>query len=113
MKEFMMIFRNSSLPSADMSPEQIQASIKQWRDWIAGIAAQGKFTASNQLGAEGRTLKPNAVITAGPYAEIKEMIGGYLIAKAASIEEALKLAEGCPILERGGHVEIRDIIKMN
>ena len=109
----MMIFRNDYNPSFKPSPEQMQASIKQWQDWIGGIAAQGKFISTNRLGFEGKTLKPNNVITDGPYAEVKEMVGGYIIVKANDIDEAIKLAEGCPILNINGHVEVRNILKIN
>jgi len=113
MKEFMMIFRHTPIADFQMSPEQLQASIKQWQDWIGGIAAQGKFIGTNQLGFEGKTLKPNNVITDGPYAEVKEIVGGYILVKANSIDEALTLAEGCPILLMGGHVEVRNIMQLN
>jgi hypothetical protein len=113
MTEFMMIFRNDYKPSFKPSPEQMQASIKQWQDWIGGIAAQGKFLSTNRLGFEGKTLKPNNVIVDGPYAEVKEIIGGYILVKAAHIDEAMKLAEGCPILAIGGHVEVRSVMPMN
>jgi len=113
MSEFMMIFRHIPNPDIERTPEQIQASIKQWQDWMGGIAAQGKFVSANQLGFEGKTLKPNKVVTDGPYAEIKEIIGGYLIVKANNLEEALGLAEGCPVLAFGGHVEVRDIMVLD
>lgn len=113
MTEFMMIFRNAYDPAFKPSPEQMQASIKQWQDWMGGIAAQGKFIATNRLGFSGKTLKPSNVISDGPYAEIKEIVGGYVLVKAENIDEAMKLAEGCPILAIGGHVEVRDVIPMN
>jgi hypothetical protein len=113
MTEFMMIFRNNYNPSFKPSPEQMQASIKQWQDWIGGIAAQGKFLSTNRLGFEGKTLKPNNVIADGPYAEVKEIVGGYILVKATNIDEAMKLAEGCPILNIGGHVEVRNVLKIN
>lgn len=109
----MMIFRNDYNPSFKPSPEQMQASIKQWQDWIGGIAAQGKFLSTNRLGFEGKTLKPNNVIVDGPYAEVKEIVGGYILVKATNIDEAMKLAEGCPILNIGGHVEVRNVMPMN
>ena len=109
----MMIFRNDYNPSFKPSPGQMQASIKQWQDWIGGIAAQGKFISTNRLGFEGKTLKPNNVIADGPYAEVKEIVGGYILVKANSIDEAMKLAEGCPILNIGGHVEVRNVLKIN
>jgi hypothetical protein len=113
MTEFMMIFRNDYNPDFKPTPEQMQASIKQWQDWIGGIAAQGKFSSTNRLGFEGKTLKPNSIVTDGPYAEVKEMIGGYLIVKAADLNEAMQLANGCPILDIGGHVEVRNVVPMN
>jgi len=113
MTEFMMIFRNDYNPAFKHSPEQMEASIKQWQDWIGGIAAQGKFVSTNRLGFEGKTLKPNHVIVDGPYAEVKEIIGGYILVKATNIDEAMKLAEGCPILSIGGHVEVRNVVPMN
>lgn len=108
----MMIFRMT--PSADFNPtpEQMQQSIKQWQDWIGGIAAQGKFVSTNQLSFQGKTLKSGGIISDGPYAEVKEIVGGYLIARASDIDEAVKLAHGCPVLHFGGHVEVREFMEI-
>ncbi len=113
MSEFMMIFRHT--PSADYqpSPEEMEASLKQWQDWIGSIAAQGKFVSTNQLGFNGKTIKPGNIITDGPYAEVKEIVGGYMIVKADSLDEAIEFGKGCPILAIGGHVEVRDIMALN
>jgi len=92
------------------SPEQMQSMIKQWQDWIGGIASQGKFVATNALGFEGKTLHSDKTITDGPYTELKEIVGGYLICKANSIDEAIELANGCPVLLTGGKVEVRDVM---
>lgn len=114
MTEFMMIFRSPYTPDNKPTPEQLQASIKQWQDWIGGIAAQGKFVGTNRLTSEGsKILKPNQVVTDGPFAEVKEIVGGYLIVKATSMNEALEMAKGCPIFSIGGNVEVRAVIPMN
>lgn len=113
MTEFMMLFRHAPNPSVQMTQEQQQANIRLWQDWIGSIAAQGKFGGTSQLGKNAKTLKPNNVVTDGPYAEVKEIIGGYLIVKTDTLDEAITLAQGCPILNMGGHVEVRDIIRMN
>ncbi len=113
MKEFMMIFRMAPMGDFQPTPEQMQESIKQWQDWIGGIAAQGKFGSTNQLGFTGKTLKADGVVTDGPYAEVKEIVGGYIIVKADDIDDAVKLANGCPILFMGGHVEVRDIMQID
>ena len=113
MKEFMMIFRMAPMGDFQPTPEQMQESIEHWQNWIGGIAAQGKFVSTNQLGFTGKTLKPDGVVTDGPYAEIKEIVGGYIIVKANDFDDALTLAEGCPILFVGGHVEVREIMQLN
>ena len=108
----MMIFRTQGMSDSQPSPEEMQESIKHWQDWIGGIAAQGKFVSTNQLGFVGKVIKPGNVVTDGPYAEVKEVIGGYLIAKADSLEDAVELAKDCPIFYVGGHVEVRDIMEI-
>jgi len=114
MKEFMMIFRNEKSDGSKMpSEEQMQLIMSDWQSWIKGIAASGKFSGTNRLYPEGRTLKPGNIVTDGPYAEVKEMIGGYLIVKADSLEEAVKMAESCPNIKYGGNVEVRTVMPIN
>lgn len=113
MKDFLFVFRNDYKSLQPSSPEEMQAEMKKWMDWIGGIAAQNKLvTAGNRLGSAGKVVKANNVITDGPYTEIKELIGGYTIVKAATYEEATEMAKGCPILAYGGNVEVRDIVPM-
>ena len=114
MKEFMMIFRNEKSDGSKIpSEEQMQLIMSEWQSWIKGIAANGKFSGTNRLYPEGRTLKPGNIVTDGPYAEVKEMIGGYLVVKADSLEEAVKMAESCPNIKYGGNVEVRTVMPIN
>jgi hypothetical protein len=114
MKEFMMIFRNEKKPGDEMpSAEQMQAVMKHWQNWIGGIAAQGKYSGTNRLNPEGKTIKPGNLITDGPYAEVKEMVGGYLIVKADTLDEAVEMAKSCPNLIYGGNVEIRSVMSID
>lgn len=114
MKEFVLIFRSESLPQVKLTPEGTMTVSEQWQNWMGGIAAQNKLVSpGNRLGNEGKTVKANNIIVNGPYAEIKEMLGGYTIIRADSIEEATEIAKRCPILQIGGNVEVRDIIVMN
>jgi hypothetical protein len=114
MKEFVLIFRNDSVGEIKLSEEGMLTVNKNWQDWMGGFVAQGKLVSLGaRLGEEGRTVKPGNVITTGPYAEIKEIIGGVTIIRAESLEEATELAKDCPILSVGGSVEVRDVIPMN
>ena len=109
MKEFMMLFRHVPNPAYQPSPEDIQNSLKHWQSWIGDIAAQGKFIGTNELESEGQTIGGDGLISDGPYAEVKEIIGGYMHVKAENLAEAVEMAKGCPIISFGGTIEIRSI----
>lgn len=90
------------------SPEEMQAEMQRWNDWIA---AQGKFVGSDALMLAGKVVRGSQhVITDGPFTEGKEIIGGYGIVSADSIEEAIELAKGCPIFSVEGAVEVRPVM---
>jgi hypothetical protein len=114
MNEFALIFRNDFHPEAGYSPDELQNIMKQWQTWMTGMAAKGQLAnAGTRLGGDGKTLRPSAVVTNGPFAEIKEMITGLIAIKADTIDDATEIAKGCPILNAGGNVEIRNIIPIN
>lgn len=112
MDEFILIFRHEDGHKV-ASPEQIQIWMKQTMDWIGSIAAQNKFSGGNGLPFdEARVVRHNNIVTNGPFGEIKETIGGYVIIKANSVDEAVEFAKGCPVLQGDGNsVEVRKIAK--
>jgi hypothetical protein len=115
MEEYMLVFRHEDGRKV-ASPEQLEVWMKQTMDWIGGIAAQNKFVLGNGLPFDAakvvRTRNSKQIVTDGPFGEIKETIGGYIIVKAESIEEAVKFAKGCPVLQgEGNSVEVRRIQK--
>lgn len=115
MNEFLLIFRRDfNTAGVQPSPEQLQKMMKEWQNWMGSIAAQNKLVNSgNRLAGEGKVVKSGAIVTNGPYVEIKEAIGGYTIVRAESLEEAAEIAKDCPILSIGGNVEVRSIIQMD
>jgi hypothetical protein len=113
MKDFLLIFRSEYYQNPISTPEEMEANMKRWMDWLSSLAQQGHLTdQGNRLDRDGRVLKPENVVTNGPYSEIKEAIGGYSIIKAASYDEAVELSKGCPIFMVGGNVEVRGILAM-
>lgn len=112
MDEFILIFRHQD-GSKNVSPEQMQVWMKQTMDWIGGIAAQNKFVSGTGLPFDNaKVVHFNNVVTNGPFGEIKETIGGFIIVKARSVEEAVEFAKGSPVLQGDGNtVEVRKIAK--
>lgn len=111
MKEFALIFRLKDISDFQPSPEQMQERM----NWLAGIAAQNKLVdkGNTLLPSTGsaKTVKPDNVVTDGPYTEIKEFISGYIVVKADSIDEAVALAKSNPVFKIGGSIEVREVLK--
>jgi hypothetical protein len=112
MKEFMLIFRHQDGQKV-ASPEQIQTWMKQTMDWIGTIAAQNKYVGGNGLFFDdARVVGHKGLVTNGPFGDIKETLGGYVIVKASSVEEAVEFAKGSPVLlGEGNTVEVRALAK--
>jgi len=110
MKEFMLLFRQANYDYSKATPEEMKTLQKKWHDWAGGISAQGKLVSNGpRLALEGKVLKAGGVITDGPFVEIREILGSFIIIKADNLEEATTLAHGCPAVDAGGSVEIRPI----
>jgi len=109
MNDFLLIFRRDfKSPETQPTAEQLKDHLQQWKDWYETLAAEDRLSRPLQRwDADGRVLKSNNSVTNGPYAEIKETIGGLVIIKAESYEDALSVAQGSPILNVGGSVEVR------
>ena len=111
MKEYMFFFRGGYSHTEEHSPEAAQAHMQKWMQWMGSLAQQGKLAGAQPLNATGRKIAgTQKVVTDGPFMEGKEMVGGYLICKADTYDEAVEIAKGCPVLEYSdGNVEIREI----
>ena len=91
-----------------VSPEEIQNAIDKFYVWHDQLVAKGKMKAGQRLAREGKLVSKHRV-TDGPFAEAKEVIGGYWFILASSLEEAAELAAGNPCLACGLVYEIRPI----
>ncbi len=115
MQEYVLIFRHEDGQTV-ASPEQIQEWMKMTMEWIGSIAAKNKFVSGTGLPfEEARVVKSTEnglMVTNGPFGDIKETLGGYIIVKADSVEEAVEFAKGSPVLYGvGNSVEVRKIAK--
>ena len=69
-----------------------------------GLGLDDPTTATTVRVQDGRTLT-----TDGPFAELKEAIGGYLLFEADDLDAAIELAARIPAAWLGGAVEVRPI----
>lgn len=113
MANFLYIFRGGGGMSR-LSPQEMQQSMQKWGAWIQALTKTGNFKGGDPLEDGGKVLRgKKKVVTDGPYAEAKDLVGGYLLVSATSLDEATELARGCPGLENeNGIVEVRQIRAM-
>ncbi|MBK8503234.1 MAG: hypothetical protein IPL46_14050 [Saprospiraceae bacterium] len=113
MSNFMFLFRGGDSRRESQSPEDMQAHMQKWYTWMGGLKEKGQLIDGLPLGKEGKVVaKGGDVITNGPFAEGAEIIGGYLIVTADSLDQAVEISKGCPIYEHSGTTEIREITSM-
>jgi len=108
MANFLFVYRGGDDRYATMTPEEMQENMQKWGNWIREALQKGWMVdPGDALTPEGRVVNAKKVVTDGPFVESKEIVGGYSIVKADSIDEAAELAKGCPALLTGGKVEVR------
>lgn len=107
----MLLFRQPSYDFRGMSQEEFQAIGKKWQEWVGNIAAKGRLAENGpRLALTGKVLKAGGLVTDGPFVEIRERLGSFIIVHAENLDDATTLAHGCPAIDAGGSVEIRPIM---
>ncbi|MBV9719423.1 MAG: transcription initiation protein [Candidatus Eremiobacteraeota bacterium] len=112
MAEFLYLYRGGQ---RGWSAEDSQQIMQKWMTWFKELGASGNLKDGGQpLEAEGKVVNgKSGSVTDGPYAESKDLVGGYTLIEADTLARAAELAKGCPILERGGLVEVRPVMKLD
>ena len=116
MSQFLYLYRMdpTARQAAMGTPEAAQQSMQRWMKWLADLEAKGHLKDRGQpLDRGGKVVRANKAVTDGPYAETKDLIGGFTLVEARDIDQAVELSHGCPILEGGGSVEVRPIMQMD
>jgi hypothetical protein len=104
--EYLLLSRGQWDP--DKSPEEIQSAIDSFYAWFEQLVTEGTFKAGQRL-ATGGMMVSRAGVTDGPFAEAKEIIGGYWFIVAGSLQEAAAIAAQNPCLACGLTFEVRPL----
>ena len=113
MADYLFLFRGGMQHEPGHSPAELQASMQKWLGWIGGIGKNGQLKGGQPLENGGKVIAgKKRVVTDGPYAEAKDIVGGYLIVTAKDLAEAYEIAKGCPGPDEGGSVEVRGLAPM-
>jgi hypothetical protein len=112
MSEFAMLYRGRDLSG---SPEQVQKHLDKWYVWFKEMTAKGQIKdPGHPLEDGGQVIKgKQKTIHDGPYAEAKDIVAGFTLIEAPTLEAAVEISKGCPILDVGGSVEVRPLRQMH
>jgi len=91
----------------------MQKTMEKWMAWFKELGENGHMKdPGHPLEHTGKVVKgKQKAVMDGPYAEAKDVIGGYVVIEAKDLAQATELSKGCPILDVGGSVEVRPIQK--
>jgi hypothetical protein len=108
--EYILFFRDTNWDKG-LSPEETQKALGQFMSWMERLNQQGIFKAGQPLESEGKLVsgKKGKNVADGPFAESKEAVGGYFLLQVDDLDEAVKIAQGCPLLEFGTLIEVRPV----
>lgn len=117
MTKYLLLLHENPAQYASMSLAEMAQIIERYSAWAARLAERGRLVQGEKLVDEGgRQLRCGAagvIATDGPYAEAKDVIGGFFIIEAESHDEAQRLADDCPHLHGENWIEVRAIDAMS
>ena len=106
MKPYLLIIKGAG--PKEGSPAQMQQALSAYQDWAMGLKDQ--YVDGQRLEDHGALVQnKNTVLTDGPFLEAKEIIAGYIIVNVDSLDAAIAIAQGCPLI---GHcmIEVRPVL---
>ncbi|WP_437520395.1 YciI family protein [Sorangium sp. So ce726] len=112
MNEFLFLFRGGDMSG---SPAEMQQRMEKWFAWARELTEKGHLKRPGQpLEPTGKLVQgKQKVVVDGPFAEAKDLIGGYMVLEAEDLAHAVELSKGCPVFDGGGAVEVRPILKLS
>jgi hypothetical protein len=109
----MLLLHENPSEFAGHTQNQMEAVIAEYQSWGQRLAAEGRLVGSHKLTDEGgrHVAKRGSeiLVTDGPFAEAKEVLGGYYIVEAASYDDAVEIAKTGPHLRYNGRIEVRKV----
>ncbi|MEO7992182.1 MAG: YciI family protein [Chryseolinea sp.] len=112
MEKYMFLFKGGE--ASTLSPDMQQAQMQKWLAWVEKLRKEDRYLSGEPLLPGGKVIAgAKKTVTDGPFAESKELIGGFFIVNAKNLEDATAMAKEAPDFDLGGSVEVRQVMKMD
>jgi hypothetical protein len=110
MHQYLLLLHETPGDFSSLSPAQMAEEIERYRAWSGEMAQRGLLVSGEKLTDDGgRHLRAGGLASDGPYAEAKDVIGGFFMIKCENDAQAEQVAAGCPHLRGRNWIEIRRI----
>jgi len=111
MKEYLFLLRGGK-PAASKTEAENKAEMQAWGVYMGKLNQKGQFAGGLPLIAGGKTVTGKTIVPSAVTSAKEGIVGGYLIVKASSVDEAAELAKDCPHIANDGNIEVREIAPM-
>jgi len=115
MKEFMLIYKGGDPEMMkNASKEEMAAAMARWGAWMAALQEKDQLSSGGSpLQYPGKRLQNDGVVTDISASEFKELVTGFSIVKASDINQAVAIAQDCPIFDQPNiTVEVREVMSL-
>lgn len=114
MNEYMLLYKGGDPDFRATSPEEMAKIMGHWQEWFEALEKKGQLSNGGfPLLFSGKRVDKEMVVTDIAAAELKELVSGFSIIKANSLEEATEISKGCPIFHSPiQFVEVRELMKL-
>ena len=111
--QFLLILRQP--PGGPPPPQELKKIMAEFHAWMESLRARNMVLGTNGLDPTGKVLRgaKGLSVTDGPYAEAKEIVGGYVLITADNLDDAVAAARDCPGLAYAMTVEVRAVIQQS
>jgi hypothetical protein len=111
MKEYLFLLR-AGKPMDEKTEAENKSELQAWGAYMGKLMQNGNMSGGLPLVSGGKTVSASGT-TAEPVTSAKEgIVGGYLIVKADSLDQAVEFARDCPHIANEGNIEVREIAPM-
>lgn len=109
--KYVLMINTDERAEETVGPDDLQGILERHTAVTRALHASGKWVSAARLrySAEARTIRgrgADTIVLDGPFAETKELLGGFYLIEAGSKEEALEWAQQLPLREQGS-IEVR------
>ena len=107
MNQFVFLYREASTPT----PKELESRMAKCLAWFKDLENKGHLALyGHPLNRTDGRLVRKGNVTDGPYAETKDIVIGFSVIEAKDFDEAVRLADACPLVEAGCIVEVRPVL---